>query len=310
VRLLPFRRRKARERQSEFGAIPPEILRTVRRIQIRADRLISDRFLGEYHSVFRGQGIEFSEVREYQEGDDDRTIDWNVTARTGTLHIKKYVEERELTVFLLIDVSPSTAFGTADRTKRDVAAEIAAVLAFSATRNNDRVGLLAFSDRVERFIPPRKGTRHVLRLIRELLLLRPVGKGTDLSVALNYLNRVQKRRAVAFVLSDFMASGYERPLRVAAARHNLTALSLVDPRELELPSVGLMELEDAESGERVLVDTSDPETRRRYRIAAIRDFEDRQRLLRSVGVDEVALRTDRPYLQALLQHFSLRARRF
>ncbi len=310
MRLIPFGRRKAREPQRRFGTISADALRTVRLIQIRADRLISGRFLGEYHSVFRGRGIEFSEVREYQEGDDDRTIDWNVTARTGTLHVKKYVEERELTIFLLVDVSASTAFGSANRTKREVAAEIAALFAFAATRNNDRVGMVAFSDRIERLVPPRKGSRHVLRLVRELLLLEPQGTGTDVGVALSYLNRVQKRRAVAFIISDFMSPDYERALRVTAARHDLTALSLIDPRELELPPAGLIELTDTESGQQALVDTSDAETRRLYRVAAIRDFEERQRAFRAVGVDEIVLRTDRPYIQPLVQHFSARARRY
>ena len=305
---LPFRRRPVAE-ERKFGTIPAEVLRTVRLIQIRADRLISDRFIGEYHSVFRGRGIEFDEVREYQPGDDDRTIDWNVTARTGTLHVRKYVEEREITVIFVVDVSASTDFGTSGRSKREVMAELVALLALSAARSNDRVGLLAFSDRIERFVPPRKGTRHVLRLIRELLLLQPEGTGTDPSVALRYLNRVQKRRAIAFLISDFLSGDYEAALRIAAAHHNITALSLVDRRELELVPVGLMELEDVESGERVVVDTSDPETRRQYRIAAIRAYEERQRLFRTMGVEEVSLRTDRPYLAPLIQHFSARARR-
>ena len=305
---LPFRRRPAAEGR-KFGEIPAEVLRTVRLIQIRADRLISDRFIGEYHSVFRGRGIEFDEVREYQPGDDERTIDWNVTARTGTPHVRKYVEEREITVIFVVDVSASTDFGTSGRSKREVMAELVALLALSAARSNDRVGLLAFSDRIERFVPPRKGTRHVLRLIRELLLLEPQGTGTDPAVALRYLNRVQKRRAIAFIISDFLSGDYEAALRIAAAHHNITALSLVDPRELELVPAGLMELEDVESGERVLVDTSDPETRRQYRVAAIRAYEERQRLFRTMGVEEVSLRTDRPYLAPLIQHFSVRARR-
>ncbi|MSQ61801.1 MAG: DUF58 domain-containing protein [Dehalococcoidia bacterium] len=289
--------------------MPAEVLRTVRLIQIRADRLISDRFIGEYHSVFRGRGIEFDEVREYQPGDDERTIDWNVTARTGTPHVRKYVEEREITVIFVVDVSASTDFGTSGHSKREVMAELVALLALSAARSNDRVGLLAFSDRIERFVPPRKGTRHVLRLIRELLLLEPQGTGTDPAVALRYLNRVQKRRAIAFIISDFLSGDYEAALRIAAAHHNITALSLVDPRELELVPAGLVDLEDVESGERVLVDTSHPETGRQYRVAAIRAYEERQRLFRAMGVEEVSLRTDRPYLAPLIQHFSARARR-
>lgn len=307
---LPFRRRPPPPAPARFGTVPAEVLRTVRRIQIRSDRMISGRFLGEYHSVFHGHGIEFDEVREYQPGDDERAIDWNVTARTGVPHVKKYSEERDLTVLLLVDVSASTAFGAEGRSKRDVAAEVAAVLGFAATRNNDRVGLLAFSDRIEMFVPPRKGNRHVLRVIRELLLLRPSGRGTDLGLALRYLSHVQKRRAVVFVLSDFMTSGYEEALRIAARRHDITALSLVDPRELELPAVGLMEVEDPESGARALVDTSDGGTRRRYQLAALGAFEERQRAFRAVGVDEVALRTDRPYVQPLLRYFTLRSKRY
>ncbi|HWO94538.1 MAG TPA: DUF58 domain-containing protein [Dehalococcoidia bacterium] len=312
MRLLPFRggRRPSRHASTRLGSVSPEVLRAVRRIQIRANRLLSNRFLGEYHSVFKGHGIEFQETREYQPGDDERTIDWNVTARTGVPHVKKYVEERELVVLLLVDVSASLNFGSVHRTKRDVAAEIAAVLALAATRNNDRVGLIAFTDRIEYYLPPRKGTQHVLRLVRELLQLEPAGSGTDLAAALRFLNKVQRRRAVVFVLSDFMATGYEPALRVSALRHDVTALSLADPRELELPPVGLIELEDAESGRLVLVDASEAETRRQYRIAAIRDFEERQRTFRTIGIDEVALRTDRPYLPLLLQHFNLRARRF
>ena len=266
-------------------------------------------FLGEYHSVFRGRGLEFSEVREYQPGDDVRIIDWNVTARMGTPYVKKFVEERELTVYLLVDVSASGGFSTAPQTKAELAAEIGALLALAAVRNNDRVGLIAFTDQVERFLPPRKGSQHVLRLIRELLYLRPARRGTDIAAALGFLSRVARRRSVAFLLSDFLASDYEAALRVATRRHDIIAISLSDPRETELPEAGLLELEDPETGQRIVVDSGDAGVRQRYAEAGQRRREERRRLLSAVGVDEVPIFTDRPYVQSLMAFFQARARR-
>jgi uncharacterized protein (DUF58 family) len=289
--------------------IPPELLRKIRRIEIRARRLVDHLFLGEYHSVFRGRGLEFSEVREYQPGDDVRIIDWNVTARMGTPYVKKFVEERELTVYLLVDVSASEGFSTAPQTKAELAAEIGALLALAATRNNDRVGLIAFTDQVERFLPPQKSSQHVLRLIRELLYLRPAHHCTDISAALGFLSRVARRRSVAFLLSDFLASGYEAALRVAARRHDIIAISLSDPRETELPAAGLLQLEDPETGQRVIVDSGDAGVRQRYAEAGQRRREERRRLLSAVGVDEVSILTDRPYVQSLMAFFQARARR-
>lgn len=294
---------------TEQPPIPPELLQKIRRIEIRARRLVANLFLGEYHSVFRGRGLEFSEVREYQPGDDVRSIDWNVTARMGTPYVKKYVEERELTVLLVVDVSASETFGTGAQTKGEVAAEVAALLAFAAVANNDRIGLLTFSDRIEKFVPPRKGSQHVLRIVRELLYARPQGRGTDIAGALAYLTRVARRRSIIFLISDFLDRGFEGALRLAVQRHDLVAISLTDPRELSLPPLGLLEMEDAETGQPLLLDTEDRETRRQYALAAAQRREERQQLLRSMGVDEVAIATDRSYVQPLMTFFQARARR-
>jgi uncharacterized protein (DUF58 family) len=294
---------------AEQAPIPPELLRKIRRIEVRARRLVDQLFLGEYHSVFRGRGLEFSEVREYQPGDDVRIIDWNVTARMGTPYVKKYVEERQLTMYLLVDVSASEGFSTAPQTKAELAAEIGALLALAAVRNNDRVGLIAFTDQVERFLPPRKGSQHVLRLIRELLYLRPAHRGTDVAAALNFLSRIARRRSVAFLLSDLLASEYQAALRIAARRHDIIAITLTDPRETELPDAGLLELEDPETGQRVVVDSGDARVRQLYRDAAQRRREERRRRLSAVGVDEVPILTDRPYVQSLMAFFQARARR-
>ena len=294
---------------AEQAPIPPELLRKIRRIEVRARRLVDQLFLGEYHSVFRGRGLEFSEVREYQPGDDVRIIDWNVTARMGTPYVKKYVEERELTIYLLVDVSASEGFSTAPQSKAELAAEIGALLSLAAVRNNDRVGLIAFTDQVERFLPPRKGSQHVLRLIRELLFLRPAHRGTDVAAALGFLSRIARRRSVAFLLSDLLASEYQAALRVAARRHDIIAITLSDPRETELPDAGLLELRDPETGQRIIVDSGDARVRRLYAEAGQRRREERRRLLSTVGVDEVPILTDRPYVQSLMAFFQARARR-
>jgi uncharacterized protein (DUF58 family) len=289
--------------------IPPEFLERIRRIEIRARRLVANVFLGEYHSVFRGRGIEFSEVRQYEAGDEVRAIDWNVTARMGTPYVKKYIEERELTVMLVVDLSASSAFTTAGMTKRELAAEVAATLAFAAVANNDRVGLIAYSDRIEKFVPPGKSRTHVLRIIRELLYLEPQGRGTRLSVALRYLSGVARRRSIVFLLSDLFDAEYEGQLRAAAARHEVIALTLNDRREVELPDVGLIELADLETGERVLVDTSSRRAREAYARRAEELRERRRRTLAAIGVDEVPLHTDRPYVEPLLRAFRTRAER-
>ncbi|HWC29376.1 MAG TPA: DUF58 domain-containing protein [Dehalococcoidia bacterium] len=286
-----------------------EMLARVRRLQIRARRLVRLLFLGEYHSVFRGRGLEFSEVREYEPGDEVRMIDWNVTARMGAPYIKKYVEERELVLYLLVDVSPSSSFSSTANTKRELAAELALLLAFAANANNDKTGLIAFSDRIELFVPPRKGLQHVLRLARELLYLEPKGRGTNIGIATDLLMSITKRPSVAFVISDFLASGFESSLRLAAQKHDLTAISITDPRELELPRVGIIRLEDPETGAQVLVDTEDARERTRYATAAAERVVGRRRLLAGLGVEEVPLRTDRSYIQPLMTYFKARAGR-
>jgi len=286
-----------------------EQLRTVRKIQIRTSHLVSDLFAGQYHSVFKGRGMEFAEVRLYQPGDDVRTIDWNVTARTSVPHVKRHDEERELTVMLLVDVSASTRFGSTRQLKSQLAAELGAVLAFSAIANDDKVGLLLFSDRVELALPPRKGTRHVLRVIREILNTEPAGRGTDLGGALEHLVHVSKRRSVVFVVSDFLDARGERALRLAKKRHDVVAIVLDDPRERELPDVGLLELEDAETGERAVVDTSDARVREAFARRAEDARADRVKLLRAADVDAVVVDTVRPYADALLRFFRMRERR-
>ena len=291
------------------GLSREEMLARVRRLQIRARRLVRRLFLGEYHSVFRGRGIEFSEVREYTPGDEVRTIDWNVTARMGTPYVKKFVEERELVLYLLVDVSASSGFSSTPATKRELAAELAALLAFAAEANNDKAGLIAFSNEVELYLPPKKGLQHVLRLARELIYLRPRGRGTDLGAALDYLMRVAKRPGVVFLISDFHARGYEPALRLAAQKHDVSAISLSDPRELELPRVGLINLKDPETGDELLIDTDDGEERRRFSAAAAAAAAERRHLLASLGVDEVAIRTDRSYIEPLMAFFRSRAGR-
>lgn len=290
--------------------IPKEILKKVKAIEIQTRGLVNDVFSGEYHSVFKGRGMDFAEVRDYQVGDDIRSIDWNVTARMGHPYVKVFEEERELTVILLVDASSSGNFGSVERMKGEIATEICALLAFSAIRNNDKVGLIIFSDRIEKFVPPKKGKTHVLRVVRELLYHRPQGTGTDIAGALEYLSRVLTRRSVVFLVSDFIGSGYEKALRVANKKHDVVAMTITDPRELSLPDVGFIQLEDAETGEVVLVDTSSVGVRDEFRQRAIRDSEERARMFRAINVDYVDIRTDQSYVEPLIRFFRMRAKRF
>ena len=290
--------------------IPKEILKKVRRIEISTRGLVNELFSGEYHSVFKGRGMDFSEVREYQIGDEIRSIDWNVTARTGHPFVKVFREERELTVMLLVDASGSGDFGSLNQAKGEIAVEICALLAFSAIKNNDKVGLIIFTDQVEKFIPPRKGRKHVLRVLRELLYFRPSHKGTDIGAVLEYLNRVQRRRSVTFLVSDFLGENFDRQLRVAGRRHDMIVVRIGDPREEELPSVGLLELEDAESGEHLVVNTSDPRIRTLFRENVLRRQAALDQLLKQTGIDRIDIRTDRGYVEPLIRFFQQRARRF
>jgi uncharacterized protein (DUF58 family) len=290
--------------------IPREILKKVRRIEITTRRQVNDAFAGEYHSVFKGRGMDFSEVREYQFGDDIRAIDWNVTARYGHPFVKVFEEERELTVMLLVDASRSGDFGTTDRMKGEIAAELCALLAFSATKNNDKVGLLIFTDRVEKFIAPRKGKSHALRVLRELLYFKPEDRKTDIAAALEYLSRIIRRRSVVFLVSDFLSTDFQKALRVANKRHDIVAVNIVDPREREMPSVGFLELEDAETGERLLVDTGDPELRRLYSQKSGDAMTQRDQLFKSMGLDSIVIDTSESYLEPLVRFFRARAKRF
>jgi len=292
-----------------MAVLPKELIRKIRRIQIYTARTVNDVLAGQYRSVFKGRGMEFAEVREYQIGDDVRLIDWNVTARMGRPYVKQFSEEREMTVMLLVDVSGSGRFGSVEQTKNEIAAEIAALIAFSAIRNNDKVGLIMFTDRVEKFVAPKKGRSHVLRVIREILYFQPEGKRTDIAVAIEYLMRVTSRRAVVFLISDFIASGYEKRLRVTNLRHDVIALSVTDPREMRLPSVGLIHLEDPETGDLVLVNTHSTKLRSQYERMMKKRLSERDRTFRSMNVDCVEISTDSSYVEPLVKFFRMRERR-
>lgn len=289
--------------------IPKEVLRKIRKIQITTSRMVTDVFAGQYQSAFKGRGMEFDEVRQYLPGDEIRSIDWNVTARTGQPYVKKFVEERELTVMLLLDASASCHFGSAGQLKDERAAELCSVLAFSAVRNNDKVGLVIFTDKIEKFIPPRKGPRHVLRVIREALYYKPEGKGTDVKGALEYLNRVTKRRTVTFLISDFLAEDFKKTLSISNKRHDIVAVSITDPMEMSLPDAGIVRLTDAERGEGVLIDTSDADFRKKYSDNAAKRVLGRKQFLRSINVDNIDIRTDTPYTKELVKFFKIRERR-
>ncbi len=290
--------------------IPADVLRQVRRLHFRARRLVQTDLGGVYHSAFKGAGLSFEEVREYQPGDDVRAIDWNVTARTGQPFIKRFVEERELTIVLVVDVSASMSFGSGLHTKRAAAAELAALLALCAVSNNDRVGLVGFSSRVERFVPPGKGPRHVLRLLRDILAFEPRERGTDLGAALDYVLKVQRRRAVVFVLGDFQTGAtYERAFRRVARKHDLVAVRTTDPREFDWPAAGLLRLEDAETGRAILVDTSDRRVRDRFAASARERDDAFRQLARGCQADVIEVGTDGNHFDALLGYFRKRDRR-
>jgi uncharacterized protein (DUF58 family) len=290
--------------------LPREIVRKIHRIRIRTNRLVDAGLGGEYHSVFRGRGMEFSEVREYVPGDDVRSIDWNVTARTGVPHVKKFVEERDLTVLLVLDLSRSQRFGSLYLTKRDLMAELAALLAFAAVKNNDRVGALLATDRLERYVPPRKGVDHALAIARDALYFETKGRRTDLALALQSAGALLKQRSVVFVLSDFLDSGYEKPLKVLRRRHDVVCLPITDPREEKLPDRGLVRLRDAETGFSRVFDAADPGFRAawgRHRKGG--PFPDPLAVFRSAGIDAIPLRTDAPYEARLVRFFKERERR-
>ncbi len=290
-------------------AVPPEVLRQVKLLELRTRGLVNSLFTGEYRSVFKGQGMEFSEVREYQAGDEVRSIDWNVTARMQRPYVKRYIEERELTVMLAVDVSGSERFGTRRRFKSEVASELAAVLTMSAIRNNDRVGGLMFTDRIEHVVPPRKGRRHALRLIRDILAFTPQGRGTDIAGATEYLNKMLAHKAIIFLVSDFLGEQIERPLKLLAQRHDLVAVTVEDPSEKTLPDVGLARFVDPETGTMLDVDTSNPAVRHSFNTAVAEEADRRRHLLRRLAIDEIAVRTDRGIMEPLLRFFRTRETR-
>ena len=287
-----------------------ELLKQVRQIEIRTKGLVNQVFSGEYHSVFKGRGMEFSEVREYQFGDDVRNIDWNVSARFGHPFIKIFEEERELTVILMVDMSGSLIFGSVDKTKQQIAAEISSILAFSALKNNDKVGMILFTDKIEKFVPPRKGKKHVLRIIREVLSFEPEGKSTDIRAALEYMNNAIKKRSIVFLLSDFMDSGYEKILRIVGKRHDFIGVVLNDERENKIPPIGLVKFVDAETGEERWVDTGNPALRKRFTEIRDDNIAKRKSLFLSSRLDSIEIQTGQNYIKPLVQFFRLRERRW
>jgi len=293
----------------ETNQIPRELLKKVKQIEISTRHVVNEVFSGEYHSVFKGRGMEFAEVREYQHGDDVRMIDWNVSARMGHPFVKLFEEERELTVMILVDVSSSGNFGTTEQLKREVAAELSAVLAFSAINNNDKVGLIIFSDKIDKFIPPRKGKKHGLRVIREILFNKPQEASTDLPGALEYLNRIIKRRSTVILISDFLSENYEKALQTANKKHDIIALSITDPREISLPDAGMIDLEDAETGEMLLLDTSSKNIRDNFYNESLRMHTERENFFRSIGMDYINILTDRSYVEPITRFFRMRAKR-
>ncbi len=286
-----------------------ETIQKIRRIEIRTARVVQEAVAGRYVSAFKGRGMEFEEVRPYADGDDVRTIDWNVSARAGGPHVKLFREERELTILLAVDLSGSLSFGSNAQTKRELVAEVAAILAFSATRNNDKVGLLLFSDQIERFVPPRKGRRHVLRIVRDLLAHKPVGTGTNIAAAIDELNRIQKRRAVVFVVSDFLDNGWEQPMTIARRRHDVIPVSIFDRRERELPKIGMIELTDEESGKRIIVDTSSRKVRDAFRRQGELRALQFELALRKMKIDPLMIETGVDYVEPIIAYFRKREAR-
>ena len=289
--------------------VPPEILRQVKLLELRTRGLVNSLFTGEYRSVFKGQGMEFSEVREYQPGDEVRSIDWNVTARMRKPYVKRYIEERELTVMLAVDLSGSERFGTRGRFKSELASELAAVLAMSAIRNNDRVGAVLFTDRIEHVVPPRKGRRHALRLMRDLLAFEPVGRGTDLAAALEYSGKMLTHKAIIFVVSDFQSADLEQPLKLLAQRHDVVAVTVDDPSEQVLPDIGQARFVDPETGVTIDVDTSDEKVRARFAEAVVEELSARKRLLRRLAIDEIPVSTEGGVVDPLIKFFRTRETR-
>ena len=290
--------------------IPQEVIKKIRQIQIYTSRAVDASFAGQYESVFKGRGMQFDEVREYTPGDDIRTIDWNVTARTGKPYIKRFVEEREMTVMFAVDLSASGDFGTVNKAKNELAAEFCAVLAFAAAKNNDKVGLLIFTDQIELYIPPKKGISHMLRLIRELLYFKMPKRRTNITQALDYLGKVARKKATVFLVSDFIETNFKKTLSLLNKRHDVIAVPVRDKAEITLPRIGLIEFTDAETGEIILVDTSGRQFRNQYSNTTAQRFDELKTMLRTINVDCISISTDKPYLQDLIRFFHVRHRRY
>ena len=293
----------------ERQTTPKEIFKHIRRIEIKTGKLVDDFFSGQYESVFKGRGMEFWEVREYQPGDDIRTIDWNVTARFGRPFVKKFIEERELTVILLVDVSGSQTFASVNKLKSELAGEIASILAFSAIRNNDKVGLIIFTDKIERVVLPKKGRKHILRIIRDILYFTPESRKTDISVALEYLNEIWRKKAVVFLISDFLQKGFEKALKITNKRHDLIGIVLEDPKEIKLPSIGFINFQDNETLEQIVINTYDRELLNKIEDRIKKEKEERERLFKKINLDYIKISTDRSYVEPLINFFQRRAQR-
>jgi len=290
--------------------IPKEILKKIRKIQFQTNRLVNDIFAGRYQSIFKGRGMEFVEVREYQPGDEVRQIDWNVTARYGKPFVKRFSEERELTIMILIDISGSETFGSKDKTKVELATEIAALLAFSALKNNDKVGLLMFTDKIEKFIPAKKSITHVLRIIREALYFKPSSKGTDIALALEYLYRVQKKKAIVFLISDFIGENYEHALKVISKKHDVIGIKIADLRETVLPPVGYISVRDNETGKDIIIDTGDFYSQKKFNELCQREENRIKEIFNKCNIDFISVTTDKSYIEPLMKFFYIRSRRF
>jgi len=286
-----------------------DLIAKIRRISIVTSKIVKETFAGQYQSAFKGRGMEFDSVREYQPGDEIRSIDWNVTARTGKLQVKKFVEERELSVMLLLDASLSARFGSKEHLKSELAAEISSILAFSAIYNNDKVGLIIFTDKTEKFIPPKKGTNHVLRVIREALVFKPLHGGTNITKAIEYMNRITYHRTVCFIISDFLTEDYEKSLSIANRRHDLIAIRIIDPREIRFPNAGIVSIDDAETEAHTFVNTSDSLFRSRYKERSLKRLREQERFFKSAGIDNIDIYTDEPYIDSLVTFFKLREKR-
>jgi len=298
------------ETQSEReNQLSPELLQRIKNIQVKTNYMVNDIMAGEYVSAFKGRGMEFSEVREYQSGDDIRLIDWNVTARMNQPFIKEFIEERELTLMLLVDVSSSGSFGSDQKMKTEVAAEVASILAFAAIKNNDKIGLIIFSDKIEHHIPPKKGKGHIWNIIRTILSFKPDGKKTNLSLPLEYLLKIQKKKATTFLISDFQDENYESQLKLANQRFDLIAINIIDPREETLPEVGMVFLEDSETGSTLLIDTNDKEMLKKHKSLCIKKRQDRKMFFNSIGIDTIEVFTNKPLTDPIVKYFKLREKK-